>query len=130
MKRRVAAFAGSLIIVAVGVVAAITLSGCDGGSNGGNPTDVPIATDPSGTPISFEAFRDDLADRLDNIGANIGAVPPDVREQLLLQCEQLGNFVDHDAIEPLCRAIDTSIQNDDPGQVDNVVAQLRALEEN
>ena len=128
MKLRLSAFTGSLIIAAIVALAAVA-SSCDGDSKGGDPTTVPVPTDPSGTPVPFEVLRDDLADELDAIGPNIGAVPPDVQQQLLVQCGQLVNFVDRDEVAPLCNAIDKAIERNDPGSVDNIVDLLRALKE-
>lgn len=128
MNLRFGALAASALgAVVVAAIAVALLSDCGGGTGGG-PTDVPIPTDPSGTPVTFEALRDDLADELDAIGPNIGAVPADVKQDLLIRCGQLTNFVDRDEIAPLCNAINNAIERGDPGLVDIIVTELRALD--
>jgi hypothetical protein len=126
---KVRAGAAALVLGGAAIILiAVQFISCGGGSGNGGPTPIPIATDPSGTPVQFETFRDELADRLDAIGPNIGSVPTDVQEQLLTQCSQLANFADNDDVAPLCNGIRQAITNSDPGLIDNVVRLMRELE--
>lgn len=106
---------------------AFVLLGCGDGSNGGNPTNVPPPANSQGTPLSFEEARDALAQRLDAIGPNVGSVPPDVQQELLIQCGQLTNYADRQTVAPLCNAINTGFERADPGLIDIVVRELGAL---
>ena len=109
-------------------VIAFVLLGCGDGSNGSNPTDVPVPTNSQGTPLSFEEARDALAQRLDAIGPNVGSVPPDVRQELLIQCGQLTSYADRQTVAQLCNAINEAFERGDPGLIDIVVRELQALE--
>ena len=72
MKLRLSAI-HPITVVFVAALLSIALVSCGGDGGDSGPTPIPIATDPSGTPIEFETFRDGFADRLDAIGANIGS---------------------------------------------------------
>lgn len=113
--------------VLLAVVTVVLLSCGGGGPNGGTPTDVPLPTNSQGTPLSFIEARDALAQRLDAIGTNIASVPDDVMQQLLIQCGQLIRYADRATVAQLCNAIDQAKKRADPGLIDLVVDELRAL---
>lgn len=97
--------------------------GCGGGGGGGSdggPT--------KGSPEDFARDRDALMGELDAIGANIGAVPDDIREHLLRLCQDLEQYVDPEELETVCSAIDRAIEENDPGLIDLVLNELAALE--
>jgi hypothetical protein len=129
-----------LVVSAVlSVLLAGSVVGCGGGgtngSGSGTATSV-SATEPQvtatdgaeSTPTEFEMMRDELSDQLDAIGANIGAVPDDVRDQMLASCHELEQFVDGERVGELCDAIQRAIETDDPGLVDLIVKQFAELE--
>ena len=79
------------------------------------------------TPTAFEALRDELADDLEAIGVNIGAVPEDVREALLARCQELSAFADADLIEAICGAVARAMDSGDSGLIDLVLDELAEL---
>ena len=89
----------------------------------------PAASPPGDTPTEFESLRDALAERLDNLGANVGAVPDDIRDELVAECEALSAYVNSDDLRPLCASIAQAIDQDDPGLIDLVVNGLAELTE-
>ena len=104
----------------------------DGESGGPTPTS-PVKTVESGgnaTPASLPELRGELSSRLDGIGVNIGAVPDDVREQLLTSCRQLERFVDRERVDQICQTIEDAIEQGDPGLLDLAVQQLEELQAN
>ena len=109
-----------LVLPVVLVLAAAFACG-DGTGDGGN----------GGTPQgpSFEELRQDLLTQLDSIGANIGAVPDDIRNQILGQCRALDEFADDDEVDALCTAMQRAMDRGDPGLIDLVLENLATLEE-
>jgi phosphoglycerate-specific signal transduction histidine kinase len=83
---------------------------------------------PEPTPRDLDQERQRLTDQLDAIGANIGAVPEDIRDQLLARCEALVDYADAGDVEAICQSIATAIDTNDPGLIDRVLTQLAALE--
>lgn len=118
-------------IAAVLVVAVSLAVACDDGGNGrngdGGATATPGAETPA-TPSTFDDLRGALLERLDAFGVNIGAVPPDVRAQILGLCRQLEQFVDEDTVDELCGAVERAMEQNDPGLIDLVIEDLAALE--
>jgi hypothetical protein len=127
VSRRVLALAGSAVLL---IAAALLVTHC-GGDDNGPPDDDGNAgpTSVEGTPLSFEEQRDGLVDQLDAIGSNTGAVPADVRLELVSNCENLLDLAERDTVERLCSAIEQAIVNDDPDLMDAVVREMRLLEE-
>jgi hypothetical protein len=136
-------------LLALACVLALACSDGDGGANGGEtPNDTPsngtaplvdgtgtadpVPTFPGDpaepTPRNLGEARERLTDQLDAIGANIGAVPDDIRQQLLERCEALAEFADRDDVESICQAIAAAIDTNDPGLIDRVLGQLADLE--
>jgi hypothetical protein len=137
--------------MALSLALALAVIGCADGdgitdSNGlntpqpGSTADIATATnapnetiatgEPSDTPTAFETLRDELRDRLDAIGASIGDTPSDIREQLLTSCRELGEYVDSDRVEPICRDIEDAMDRSDPGKIDLVMDYLAELKQN
>lgn len=108
----------ALVAILPLLLAAALASACGGGAT-------PSAPDDGGA--SFEELRDTLRDRLDAIGVNIGAVPDDVRDQILAECRKLEQFVDEERVQGICGAIEQAIQQGDPGLIDLVLEELAAL---
>lgn len=138
MRRRFA-----LLATPIALAAMLALACNGGGTNGGETPDgsgtpstdgTPgVPTFPSDgaepTPRNFAEARERLNSQLDAIGANIGAVPDDIREQLLERCRALEEFADAGDVEAICQEIDLAIENNDPGLIDLVLEQLAELEE-
>jgi len=122
---RLGAFA--VLVAVLVVIVAFALHSCGGNSKTGQPTDVPLPTNLQGTPYSFAEFRDQFANRLDAIGPELGSVPPDIREEHLVQCGLLANYADRDTVAQLCNAINQAFTRNDPGLMDLVVAELAEL---
>ena len=118
MNRRLLLLAIPLLLVAAGLAIA-----CGGENDSPNPT----GNGANGTAEPFEAARDALVDQLENIGSNIGGVPPDIGAGLLADCRQLEVFVGRDSIESICDAIQQAMDNNDPGLIDLVLSELAAL---
>ena len=137
-----------LVLLATLFALAATLAlacngGGDNGSNGGETPDgngtptvdgTPgVPTFPSDgaepTPRDLDEARERLSSQLDAIGANIGAVPDDIRDQLLDRCRAIEEFTDAGDIEAICQEIDLAVENNDPGLIDLVLGQLAELEE-
>lgn len=121
-------------------LAAMVMLSCNGGGEtpdgsttpptDGTPAVPTIPVDPGeATPTGLAEARERLTGQLDAIGANIGAVPDDIREQLLERCEVLKQFADDGDVEPICQTIDQAIDTNDPGLIDRVLDQLAGLEE-
>lgn len=142
--RRYLLIAGALLFLGTGLALACG-GGDDGDSNGdgvgtaartgtpGTGATQPAATAADGaenTPTEFETLRDALSDQLVGFGVNIGAVPDDVREQLLASCRELASFVERERVAELCEAIEQAIDGNDPGLVDLIVDQLAELKPN
>ena len=105
----------------------------DGSENGGPTPTSPVQTVESGgnaTPASLPELRGELSNRLDGIGVNIGAVPDDVREQLLASCRQLERFVERERVDQICQTIEDAIEQGDPGLLDRAVQQIEELQAN
>lgn len=79
-------------------------------------------------PTAFEEARGDFAASLEAIGSNIGAVPEDVRADLLDRCNALAEYADGDDVESICSAVERAMDSGDFGLVDLVLEQLRELE--
>jgi hypothetical protein len=109
-------------------IVAFALMGCGGGGSNGHATVVPLPTNEQGTPLSFEAARDAFAERLDAIGVNICCVPPDVRQNLIDQCEELALYAQQDAVDQICTAVGRAMDRGDPGLIDLILPDLRALQ--
>ena len=131
---------GRLSLIAVLLVLAGFLSACGGGNgqvneeaNGTAPGRIqsPPRTGETGdaTPTSFQALRDNLADRLDVIKVNITAVPDDIQRQIVDLCQELDAFIDEDRVEEICGALDEAFDRGDPGRIDRVLAGLAELED-
>lgn len=118
---RAAIFAPLLALAVIGVAAA-----CNGGGDSGPAQ--PTVDSPPATAGAFEEQRDALAAQLEAFRSNIGALPDDIREQLLASCRDLDQFVDGDDIAQVCDAIEDAIDQGDPGKIDLVLARLRELE--
>lgn len=132
----------ALVAALVVMTAALTAAcgGDDGSGNSGgtaSPADTPAGgttprstatVGPEDTPTEFETLRDELSAQLDAIGVNIGAVPDDIRDQILASCRELATFADGKRVEEMCEAIERAMENDDPGLIDLVVDQLAELE--
>ncbi len=108
------------------VLTAALAGACDGGIDSPTPTD--DAAD--GTPTPFEEVRGDLSEQLVRYRANIDALPPDVRDQLLNPCRGLEAFVSSEDVDEICGAIEDAIEQGDPGRIDLVLARLAELEPN
>lgn len=140
MQQRLARFATLLTLAAA---LAIACSDAGGSTNGGETPDgngtpvtdgtpgVPTFPSDGGepTPHNFAEARDRLTSQLDAIGANIGAVPDDIREQLLERCRALKDFANDDDVEAICQTVEVAIDTNDPGLVDRVLQQLDQLAE-
>ena len=139
MRERLAFF---ITLLAIAGALAVACGGDgDGGANGNatpgvnaTPGASATASPPpidggEATPRSFAEARDRLSGQLQAIGANIGAVPDDIQEQILERCRALEEFADTDAVEGICQAIDQAIESNDPGLIDRVLDQLAELEE-
>lgn len=116
---------------------------CGGGSNSAEPTTAIDTSTPApgetaaaspdaatATPSEFEELREALIDRLQGFGANIGALPDDIRDDLLAACEDLSAFADAERVGELCSAIEQAIAAGDSGLIDLVVNDLLELPEN
>ena len=108
---------------AVAVLILIAL-GATGAACGGGGGDASNAT----STANFEQLRDSLSSRLDSIGPNIGSMPDDVLNQILNNCHELETFVEEGSINNLCDAIRRARDTDDPGLIDQIVAQLAQLQ--
>lgn len=100
---------------------------------GSTPTQDGVESTPTqggaeSTPTRFEALRDALRNQLDAIGVNIGAVPGDVRDQILASCRELEAFAEGERVEEICGAIEQAMERGDPGLIDLVLNQLAELE--
>jgi hypothetical protein len=87
------------------------------------------APEEDGTPTAFENARDSFAARIQAMGPNIGAVPDDIRADLLLQCEALSEYADDGAVSDICGAVERAIDTGDFGLVDLILIDLDELEE-
>lgn len=114
-----------LLLLGAPVVLATMLFGCNG-DGGDSPTPVSTANG-DGTPTEFELARDALSEELDRYGANIGALPDDVRDDLLASCRALDEFAASDDVDQICTAIERAIADGDPGLIDLVLNELAAL---
>jgi hypothetical protein len=108
---------------AVAVLILIAL-GATGAACGGGGGDASNAT----STANFEQLRDSLTRQLDSVGPNIGSMPDDVLNQILNNCHELEQFVDEGSINNLCEAIRRARDTDDPGLIDQIVAQLAQLQ--
>ena len=123
MHRAIALLAAALL------VATLAAACGDGGSNGTTPSGTASPSDGTSTnPGDFERARDAFAQQLGAIGANIGAVPDDVRAQLLGQCRALGDFADPGEVGQLCDEVQRAMDTSDPGLIDLVLNQLAQLQ--
>lgn len=131
---RVGRLAATIIIV---IAAGLAVASCGGGDSGEDPPDNGASPPPTGattsevsegTPLPFDAQRDELAERLDAIGANVGAVPPDVRQELLILCGNLVDLAERETVQQICNGLNQAFLNDDPDLLDLVVRELRNLE--
>ena len=119
----------ALALAAVLALAAAFACG-DGTGDGGNGNGPSGGTpDANGSGPSFEELRQDLLTQLDGIGANIGAVPDDIRNQILGQCRALDEFADDDEVDALCTAMQRAMDRGDPGLIELVLENLATLEE-
>jgi hypothetical protein len=132
------------LLVALTVPLAFGCGGEDNG-DGGEPTATSIGGTPVGngtivvptlpadpgepTPRNLDEAVERLSEQIDAIGANIGAVPDDIRDQLVERCLTIGAFADEDDVEAICQQIEVAIDTNDPGLIDSVLSQLTALEE-
>ncbi len=117
----------SILAAFAALTIALFAVACNGDSNGA-PS--PTSPDSNATPSSFESIRDKLYSQLDAFGINIGAVPDDIRTQLLGSCQELEQFANADDVEEICTAIDDAIEQGDPGKIDLVLNRLLELEPN
>lgn len=115
------------IAVCFAVVAFISLGCGMGSSGGGDKTPNALPTNDKGTPLSFAEARDAFVQRLDAIGPNIGSVPPDVQQQIMQQCSLLTHYAGQGGIDEICRAVQRAVDRGDPGLIDLVLRDLRAL---
>ena len=114
-----------LLVLAAPVVLATVLFGCNGDSA---DSQRPVTTENGiGTPTEFELARDALSDEPNRYGANIGALPDDVRDDLLASCRALDEFAASDAVDEICTAIERAIADGDPGLIELVLNELAAL---
>lgn len=118
MRRQAALFVAALLLLFLAAAA------CGGGGGGGRATP---GNGPTATPGDFELARDALVRDLDNIGANIGSVPDDIRDALIATCLELGTYVDQASIERICPAIGQAVDANDPGLINVVVEELATL---
>ena len=120
MRRPAALLAPVLLLL---FLATAACDGSDGnGGNGPTPENGPTAT-----PGDFENARDALVRDLDNIGANIGSVPDDIRDALIASCQGLGDYVGEETVDRICPAIGQAIDANDPGLITLVVRELANL---
>ena len=110
------------LVIAAAILLVITaLAVACGGGSGGDSSNATKATD-------FEQLRASLTNRLDSVGPNIGSMPDDVLDQILNNCHELEKFVDEGSINNLCDAIKRARDTNDPGLIDQIVAQLAQLQ--
>jgi hypothetical protein len=143
---------GRALVLVAGLAGAAFLAcgGGDGGDAGDSATNTPQRTtaptatepatatstiEPAATPTlyavgeTFLELRDGLAEALDSIGANIGAVPPDIRADLVARCQRLARFAAEDEVNVICDAIERAMDRGDPGLIELVLENLVTLEE-
>jgi hypothetical protein len=128
------------VLASIALATALSLAACssDGGDEGnGSPvppttpgTEAPATLPPNidPTPGSLDEARQALVDQLDAIGANIGAVPPDIQRGIIEDCETLEEFADGDTVGAICSDIQRAMDTNDPGLVDGVLRRLGELE--
>ena len=109
---------------AAGAVLILIAIGAIGAACGGGGGDASNAT----STANFEQLRDSLSSRLDSVGPNIGSMPDDVLNQFLNNCHELEKFVDEGSINNLCDAIKRARDTNDPGLIDQIVAQIAQLQ--
>jgi hypothetical protein len=126
--------AALLLLAIVGLsVAACGGNGANGNSSANGAGDATASGTGPGrvralSEEEFPAVRDGLADQLESIGVNIGAVPEDFRRAILADCASLASRADDDDVEAICSAIGEAMDRNDSGRVDRIIAELRALE--
>ena len=104
-----------LILIAIGAIGAA----CRGsGGDASNAT----------STANFEQLRASLSSRLDSVGPNIGSMPDDVLNQILNNCHELEKVVNEGSINNLCDAIKRARDTNDPGLIDQIVAQIAQLQ--
>lgn len=111
---------------AVALSTMILAAACGGGASGPEDEGTPSPT-VEGTSVRSGATAALIA-RLDSIGVSIGAVPDDVRVDLLDQCRALEAVADRDRVDEICRGINEAIQQGDPGKMELVLNRLAELE--
>ena len=146
MRRRLALLA---TLVALAATLALACNSGDGGTDGGETPEASATPNGSTTPVAdgtpavptfpidageptprdLDTARDRLSTQLDEIGVNIGAVPDDIRDQLLDRCTVLKDFADDGDVDAICQTISQAIDTNDPGLIDRVLGQLTELEE-
>jgi hypothetical protein len=82
------------------------------------------------TPTSLEQLRANLEARLETIGVNVGAVPEDVRDQLVRYCMGLKAFVQDGEIDDICNSIAVAIEQADRQLLEQVSTRLGNLQGN
>ena len=124
MTLRLGAFAAGVTIAAFAVLS------CGGGGNGKStpvPSGLPTSETTPGRPATFEELRDGLANDLNGIGVSICCLPDDIQQHLLDQCRDLELYADAADVSPICDALLRAMQRGDPGLIDLILPDLRAL---
>ena len=109
---------------AAGAVLILIAIGAIGAACGGGGGDASNAT----STANFEQLRASLSSRLDSVGPNIGSMPDDVLNQILNNCHELEKFANEGSINNLCDAIKRARDTNDPGLIDQIVAQIAQLQ--
>ena len=121
----------SLFIIALLLLTTGLAAACGGNGTGDGPD--ANGASPGSTESRAQATADPLIDalreQLDAIGVNIGAVPDDVRDQILASCAELEELVEAVRRVRVCAVVEVAIEQGDPGLIDQILDELEDLED-
>jgi hypothetical protein len=119
-----------VLVAAVLLAALAAACGGDGdGAGNGTPDGGTVLPTEEQTPVSFGELHTMLLQRLGSLRANIGSVPPDIRDEVLGWCRRLDEFIGEDEADEICEAVQRAIESADPGLIDRVLERIEGLQQ-